>query len=324
MLQVTNDTKDFIENHKSPIIIYSAGNTAHWTGVFMKKCSVDFLCFLDKSVTKESVYYEGKPLYHPRKLSEFRHQQLRIILPLVQYNEVVTELLFAAQKYDLDLLCLVPRYRRIVTKNMCYEINVMLGYFREKLLKCPKDKPPTILSDTCSAGIMYKMLGLPISSPTINVGINSVDFVKLCKNLTKYMEIPMEEIYFGRSMPAPNGSSVYCPAGKIDDVEILFAHETELEKAKRSWNILRENLNYDDVICVLSDRFGAIPPDVMEEFANLPMRKIFLYYLRPPVFIDKNILVENGNVFHDTYTVIENTFDILGFFNKPYTEAINE
>ncbi|MBR3622627.1 MAG: DUF1919 domain-containing protein [Selenomonadaceae bacterium] len=326
MLRLTNNTKDFIENHQSPIIVYSAGNAGYWTGVFLKKCSVDFLGFLDKSVTKEPVYYDGKLLYHPGKLWEFRHQALRIILPLTQYNEVITELLFSAQKYDLDLLCLVPRYRRITENNktMHYNINVMFGYFREKLLKYPQGKPPTILSNTCSAGYMYKALGLPLSSPTINVGINSLDFVNLCKNLKHYMEIPMEKMYFARVFPMPNNGAVYCPAGKIDDAEILFAHETDLEKAKNSWNILRENLNYDDVTCIFSDRFGAISPDVMKDFSNLPMRKIFLYYQRPPVFIDKDILVENGNAIHDIYTVLENTFDILGFFNKPFNEVVHE
>ena len=65
---IANDTRLFIEKHSAPIAICSTENAAYWTGYYLNKCNIDFVCYIDKSVG-DNTFCNGKPVYSPEKFA---------------------------------------------------------------------------------------------------------------------------------------------------------------------------------------------------------------------------------------------------------------
>ena len=58
--------------------------------------------------------------------------------------------------------------------------------YKELKRKRLKNFNPTIISSNCNGGIIYHDLGLPFNSPTINLSMDTDDFIKLVSNLKYY------------------------------------------------------------------------------------------------------------------------------------------
>ncbi len=177
MIQTTNQTKDFIEKISSPLMIYTAGHAAYWTGDFLKRCNIDFLGYIDKSVPEGGAYYYGRPIFPPDKLKEFAGQTLRLIVPGKSLPAVIKDLETFDAEIGLNLICLVPVYNKRGSKTEHeYNVNKMLGYFRRKLLKYDT---PTIFCNGCSTGVIYEfLLDTMCLTPFFNNNLSYEDFIK--------------------------------------------------------------------------------------------------------------------------------------------------
>ncbi len=317
MISVTNDTKTFFEDESAPIYIYGAGYYGKWIAWFMQKCSMDFEGFIDKAIDRDGVFVLGKKIVHPKILQTLPKMRLRIIIATSQADEVMTELPGYAE--NIDVRCMVPVYESLTSDEKVYDINKFLSYFRAKLIRV---EIPTIISDRCTAGLIYRALGKGMLSPTINTGISAEDFIKICKNPKDYLS---EEMVFGCWTKIPGGKIV--PVGRIKDVEVAFGYENDEIKAIQRWNRMRKWINWNDIIYIMSNNREKsiipyhLPYQLVEEFCSLKEKHLLLTGGGNPLYLGKNLsgyVRVNHLHFHDIDRVIESWFDLLGWINGEY------
>jgi len=315
MVSVTNNTKNFIECNDTPLVVYGAGVSGYWTGYYLKKCDIDFDCYIDKGIEREGALYGGKPVYHPHRMLEYSGGSLRVIIASAHYEVILADIMWLTRQHDLKILCLIPRYK--VADQDLTDINQMLGYFRQYLIRT---EIPTIFSTDCSAGVLYSWLGWEIASPTINTAIEHEDLVKLCTRPYHYLSLPLGKIEMSklhRSTAFPPFGECH-PQGIIDDIRVNFGHSNDAEKSKEFWNMMRTRVNLNRVIAVMTEYKGSVPLSVMREFAQLKIEKMFLYIRNPHGVDFPSIVKLPATVFLDRSTVLEDTFDLVGWINGDY------
>ena len=132
-----------------------------------------------------------------------------------------------------------------------------------------KQQDITFLSNNCIGGVLYHMLGLPFSSPTINMFIEDECFVKLAEDPRHYFSIdaqPYEENhidYVGEDL-------LTYPIIKVDDILLCCQHYKSCSEAVDAWNRRRHRVNFDKlyVICCtwnLHER-----EDLVERISKIP------------------------------------------------------
>ena len=314
MISITNDTKKFMENNDAPLFVYGAGASGWWTGLYLKKCGFDFSCYLDKGIEREGALYGDKPVYQPKKLLEYAGHTVRVIITSIHYEAIMMDLMWSAKRHGLELLCLVPKYRNVTDGKDIYDINQMLAYFRQKLIVT---EIPTILATDCNAGLLYAWLGWEIASPTINTDISHEDFLKLCQNPQYYFSLPMEEMEWSKQYLPPymNPSGECYPQGKIGDIRVQFSHSQDMDKSRELWNLMRERINLKRVIAVITELNSPIPLSIMQRFSELRVEKLLLYRRHAPGLHYPGIVELPRTAFMDRSTVIEDTFDFVGWIN---------
>ena len=97
---------------------------------------------------------------------------------------------------------------------------------------------PTIISSNCNGGIIYHDLNLPFNSPTINLSMDTDDFIKLVSNM-KY--------YLGQEIVEIEDKNYQFPCGMLDDIKIRFNHYDTFEEAVYKWNERKKRINWDNI-----------------------------------------------------------------------------
>ncbi len=325
MIQVTNNVKDFLEKEEGEIFIYGAGNAGYWVGYYMNRCGYAFSGYLDKRIDHEGALYNGKPIYLNKKLldAEYKDRSLRIIVASQYYDQIVSELLWMDKFHKLNALCLIPRYTYPTIKGEGYNINHFLAFFRRKLFK---GETPTIISNSCMAGLIYDMFDMVMLSPMINTAIEDAEkFTKLCKNLRRYMEIEMGDLFWKR----PFGNPAFMedtPCGRIGDIEIFFAHVDSMNGLKERWDLMRKRINWNRVIYVMTEKQNHRNASfrALKEFMRLDGEKLFINSRNAyPVGNGIECVYCSEENFANKHTAIENYFDILGWMNREYMDDTN-
>ena len=129
-----------------------------------------------------------------------------------------------------------------------------------------KTNPVTIVSDLCFGGIAYNFLGLPFTSPFINMYLSEEDTIKLAKNLKYYLNKPLKLVRYQNST---TGNKY--PICSIGDVELGMNHYSSYEEAEAFWKRRVKRINYSNLIFVM--HFEK-PSEYYEEFLKLPVKKI--------------------------------------------------
>jgi uncharacterized protein (DUF1919 family) len=307
--------KSFFEDENGEIIIYGAGNAGYWTGYYLNKCSIDFLFYLDRNPEKNETLCNGHHIYTINKLRDYSKKFLRMVITPKVYKEILADLLWLDHLWELDILCIIPQYKDLMVDADIYNINRFLGYFRRKLIK---GDTPTIICNTCAGGMIYESLGMPLLSPTINVGIKDDDYIKLCMNLQHYMNCEIK-LKGWEKRTRTFGSQAAWPVGIVDDIEIMFAHANSEKDALERWDLLRERINWDRIIFVMEE-YGYRRPvskKAFDDFAKLEGKKLFAqgsyyydYFENKPSYI---LATEAAN---RREPAIENFFDLVEWMNK--------
>lgn len=324
MISITHNAKDFFENKTGTVFIYGAGNAGYWISDYMNRLHMEFGGFFDKEVNYEGLFINGHHVWKPGKIKDYKEEDLRVIVSPKCYQSVLYDLLELDRKYQLNALCLVPVYPRITNGQLEYDINVLLGYFRRKLLK--GNTMPTFISNTCNAGRMYRWLDMPLISPTINTGISPDDFMKICRSPHRYLSAELKKLNYGKGIydgAGRNGTITF----ELDDILIYFPHEEADSSIPEKWNMLKSNIQWDNLIFVLSDRVLPVSNDIICEFSQLKEKHLLVMDRKKICFYTndwiENMLVSTGNDIFFAKDAIENYFDFLGWLNEEPGNRIN-
>lgn len=333
MISITTSVIDFFEKLSGEIIIYGTGNSGYWIGHYMNLCNMAYSCYVDKKVDYDDVSCNNHPiLRYSDKFDLLSNNMVRIIVTPLDYNSVMYDLMEYDEKKGINAICLVPLLHSVTYVNgeKLYAMDVLLSYFRKKLLKTDKNGLPTIISNDCCAGFLYQKLGLPMISPTINVAINYEDYIKLFNNPQYYLSVKMEYAGHRKKYRYIDSTSlqVTVPCGRIDDVEVYFAHVNEKEDYIGRWNYIKNKINYDNLIFILSNRRLPFSHEVLKEFDKLEYKHFVATFRDDSGYLlseikNTMILCSNWNSSNWLKRVdmpTENAFDLLGWYNEVVCE----
>ncbi len=316
MVITTNDTEDFFEKQDGEIYIYGCGQYGYWTGHFMKKCGIDYTAYLDGTIPdkNEELFFYGKRVFHPIKRLKNIKGQIRIIIANSHYAEILKDLLLWHGNEAGRLLCLVPEWEYFGTNIRGPQINMLLAYFRNRLLNI---KELSMISNCCVAGLLYEHLGFKnIYSPTINTAINAGDFMKLMKDPKHYLNTPIKNWYRVKYSWQDGDEITF--AGRIDDIEVIFGHsgDSDGDRLVKRWNYMCSQINWDHILFIFGEHYVCHErvwayEDSFNEKYDYP----FLYI--PASGCDDRIQdTPTRRLIRDKMDVIETYYDLLGNIKK--------
>lgn len=158
-------------------------------------------------------------------------------------------------------------------------------YFIEKIFRTFRhfyfltkthNKKITIISNDCSAGIIYGYYGLQFLSPTIGLYFRT-NFLSFANNLDDYLSGEMFDI---TTIDDINPVGELIPNDKsLPSVKISFIHYKTFEEAKNKWIERAKRVCFDSIYIVLN---GSLYPQIIDElclksFYNLNYHKIYFY-----------------------------------------------
>ncbi len=129
-----------------------------------------------------------------------------------------------------------------------------LPYFNFNDYKQLIENPPSIISRHCWGGIVSHTLGLKFNTPFVNLFLNEVDFNKLAKNFSHYMN---QELEFAQDGYDPILESHY-PIVKLDDITLYFNHYSSFEEAKTKWEERKKRINYNNLLFETTTEYKSV------------------------------------------------------------------
>lgn len=175
-------------------------------------------------------------------------------------------------------------------------------YFQKKLT----NHNFTLLTPNCMGGLIYHRLGERFNSPTIDISMQTHDFMVLISDLDFYMSKDISKVE-NSGLPYPVG--IIFGDKLHESIKVNFVHYENFEEARAKWNerkkrIIKDNLYV--IICDLNDIYeddyrksGYICDEDLKIFENFKCRnKIMLT--------------------RDKYRTQEYAHFIEPLYNKPY------
>lgn len=189
--------------------------------------------------------------------------------------------------------------------------------YKEIKRKRLKNLNPTIISSNCNGGIIYHDLKLPFNSPTINLSMDTDDFIKLVGNLKYYLEQEIVEI---------EDKNYDFPCGMLEDIKIRFNHYKTFQEAVDKWNERKKRINWDNIYVMGIDGDNATY-ESLKKFDELPYENkvIFTHKSYPEIKSSHYIkgFEEDQGVgvliyFKNKFWIRRylDDFDYVSFFNK--------
>ncbi len=146
--------------------------------------------------------------------------------------------------------------------------------YKAKRRRRLKNNDFSILSANCCGTFIYHDLGLPFTSPTINLTIEMDDFVKMAGSLKWYM---------GQKLMQAEDRAQH-PVGMLGDVKVHFIHYQTFEEAARKWEERKTRINWDNLFVVGTDKDGCTY-ETIRRFEKLPYKnKVIFTHVRYPEF----------------------------------------
>ncbi|MCI9365660.1 MAG: DUF1919 domain-containing protein [Clostridia bacterium] len=179
----------------------------------------------------------------------------------------------------------------------------------------------TIISSNCIGGVIYHELGIQFQSPTINMYMNSKDFIKFCKNLKFYLEQKIELI---------NQNERNYPVVKLNDITLYCVHYKNFEEVEQAWNKRIKRVNFEKIAIIMSERDGCTYEDIIEfdklQYKNkvifvhkdMPEIKSAYYIKNTELDGDSNNKIIGLTEYEGRYTGKRyiDEFDYVDFLNK--------
>lgn len=157
-------------------------------------------------------------------------------------------------------------------------------YLREKRSRL-KNQTPSIISNSCISGTIYRDLGLQYFSPTVDSLIRTPDFFKFLNRLPEYLKSDMVEA-------ADTGVSYPVGILRLDDEEICvhFMHSKNFEEARNKWLRRAQRVNLDNLYIVFGYPGRLVKRNpIYRQFKQLPYaHKRMLAF--PLAFMDSEVV----------------------------------
>ena len=116
-------------------------------------------------------------------------------------------------------------------------------------------------------GIIYHLLKQQFLSPTVNLRIDSKDFMKFLANIDYYLALPMG-FYEDANTPYP--------LGKLGDITIHFNHYHTREEAVKKWEERKRRINWNNVYVITNDLDGVTKDDIFS-LRNFPCKSMLVF-----------------------------------------------
>lgn len=154
-----------------------------------------------------------------------------------------------------------------------------VSFFAPLRTKKLKNTHPTIISNNCWAGSVYRYYGLPYSSPTAGLYFFPDDYLRLCYNLRWYMGQELKPLSFNdarhkRQIEEKGQKDV--PLGLLGELEIVFLHYPTFEEAAEKWARRVSRINWNDVRIKFSEMNGCSYHE-LRLFDELPFENKVLF-----------------------------------------------
>lgn len=170
-----------------------------------------------------------------------------------------------------------------------------------RYMKCKKwqnnltNKTITIITNNCLAGFLYHDLDLPFRSPTINLWLDSKDYLFFLKSLKDIKSKTLNEVKKTR---------YEYPVGIIDNYHVLFQHYDNFEQSKSAWMRRVDRIDFENLYIVF----------VQREDTTIEQIKAF-----DQLDFPNKLFLSNRNM-----KDIKSVFWIRGFEDEPSIGLINE
>lgn len=147
--------------------------------------------------------------------------------------------------------------------------------YKEIKKKKLKNRTATIIASNCNGEFIYYDMGLKFQTPTINLSFEMNDFVKMCENLSWYMEQTIK--------PYDDKRFDY-PTGLLGDIEIRFNHYKTFEEAVNKWEERKQRIDWNNLFIMAIDGDGCTY-ESLQRFDNLPYKnKVIFTHVPYPEF----------------------------------------
>ncbi|EAI8855796.1 DUF1919 domain-containing protein [Campylobacter coli] len=146
----------------------------------------------------------------------------------------------------------------------------------------------SIFSNNCIAGFLYCDYKIKFLSPTINLQLTPVDFIKMCSHLDYYLSLEIKEIkvddkVLSKFKDVGGGNNINFPVGMLGDLMIFFQHYKNINEAIEKWNYRKNRIVKKKYIIMNYINYEAYPchkdfQEIIAMFKEVPYeKKIFLH-----------------------------------------------
>lgn len=148
-------------------------------------------------------------------------------------------------------------------------LKVSAGCYNRHFRKRNKQNHVTFVSQNCIGGVLYHMLGIPFSSPTINMFIEDENFVKLAERPEHYFSLDAEPYEEAHVDQVGEDRLVY-PIIRVDDILLCCQHFKNCREAVEAWNKRRLRVNYDRLFVIACSWNLSEREDLVKRVNDLP------------------------------------------------------
>lgn len=134
------------------------------------------------------------------------------------------------------------------------------------------DNKPTIISQNCLGGVLYKDFGVQFLSPTIDLGIYGEDFLKFVENLHYYLSITPEPL--SEKGHSPFSDKFIYPLVTIDDITLHCGHYDSCAEAIECWERRKLRVNYDRIYVLANSWDMMSDPVLIERLCQSPYNTV--------------------------------------------------
>ena len=120
-------------------------------------------------------------------------------------------------------------------------------------------KQVTLICNTCLGGVILSDLHMRFNSPFVNIWMYPADFVRMLKDLPRYMQESLVFIEDRRDYPV----------ALLGDIRVFFRHYHSPEEAERAWERRKKRMSMGNLFILFSERNGCTYEN-LKEFDELP------------------------------------------------------
>lgn len=171
----------------------------------------------------------------------------------------------------------------------------------------------SIISNNCVGSLMYRLLNLKYTSPTINVIIDRKYFMDFCYHLKEYCSVDMHELDKNAKKDYDTAAGIINGPKGLKDIVVYFPHDKNSKEAIRKWNYRKQRINYNNLFIVF-DTHMYLQEDDFINFDKIP-------YKNKVIFIENDISLCHPNEFKFSWYTknkYDNNIIFKNVFKLPY------